>query len=444
MRKLSLLLFLLLFTILPTLAQDMDSAFIRVAHFSADASTVDVFVNGESTVTGVDFAELSDWMEVTAGSYTIDIVAQGGTLSDAVLSQTFTVASQDWATIALIGEVTNSTLAFQAIIENLATLPDELTRIGMFHVVSELAPITVSDDSGRNLVIGLGYPGTFEGSDGYTAVDVAPREYTLTMTDSDGANLSEIGPTVLGAGRYYFYAAIGTAESSAFVFDVTDIEAVVGVDSEPITTSDDTGTGNLFMRVAHLASDAPEVDMYLNGNLAISNLSYADMTDFIAMEGGVYDVALVPTGAALEDAIFSGEVALFEETLTLVAVIGLVGDESLDVATVQEEGGRTGIGEGRIAFFQSIPTTALFNLTVDGNILLQGLAFPEAFVGAGDGYVAVDIVAAEYDFAIESPTVGIELDTGSITMGAGRYYLFVAVGTVDAPNYLLLPSGFPE
>lgn len=444
MRKLPLLLFLLLLAVVPVLAQDMDSAFVRAAHFSADASTVDVFVNGESTLTGMDFADISDWMEVAAGSYTIDIVPAGGTLADAVLSQAFTVDSQDWATIAVIGEVENNTIAFQAIIENLATLPDGLTRIGMFHAVSALDPVTISDDSGRDLVVGLGYPGTFEGSDGYTAVDVTPGEYTLTITDSDDTSLNEIGPTVLGAGRYYFYAAIGTAESSAFVFDVTNIEAVMGAAPEEAVTSDDTGTGNLFIRVAHFASDTPEVDIYLNGNLAISNLSYTDITDFIGMGGGVYDVALVPTGAALEDAVFNGEVALFEDTLTLVAVIGLVGDESLDVVTVQEDGSPTGVGEGRIAFFQSIPTDDLFNLTLNDDILLQGLSFPEVFEGAGDGYVSVDIVAAEYSFAIESPSASIELDAGSITTGAGRYYLFVAVGTVDAPNYLLLPSGLPE
>jgi hypothetical protein len=445
MRKLGLFFCLLLLTVMSIMAQEGTSAFIRAGHFSADAGTVDIFVNGESTLTGVEFSNLSDWMVVEAGEYTIAIAPEGGSATDAVLEQNFTLNAGDWVTVAVIGTVAGDSLAFQPIVENLDSLPEGLSRIGLFHGVDGLPPVTITDETGRDLVVGLGYPGTFEGSDGYTSVNTEPGERTLTITDEDGTELDEVGPTVVGTGRYYFYAAIGTADVSAFIFDITDIAAIAGDDASAEATTAETGTGNLYMRAGHFVSDAPaEVDIYLNGNLAVSNLGYTAITDFIGLAGGVYEVALVPTGGALEEAIFTDEIALFENSLTLVAAIGVVEDGSLDIVAVKEDGTTTGVGEGRIGFFQSIPTDALFNLTLDDNMLVQGVSYPDAFAGAGDGYVSVDIVAAAYDFAIEAPDAAIELDAGSITMGAGRYYLFVAVGTVSAPNYLLIPTGIPQ
>jgi hypothetical protein len=444
MRKLPFLFFVLLLTVMPIMAQDLESAFMRAAHFSADADTVDVFVNGERTLTGLNFGDISDWMRVDAGSYTIAVVSEGGEAADAVLSQEFTLDARNWATIAVIGEIESETLAFQPIVENLIAIPDGLSRVGLFHGASGVRPVNVSDEDDNDLVIGLGYPGTFEGSDGYTAIDIAAGEHTLTMSDADGETLNEVGPTVLGSGRYYFYAAIGTVDASAFVFDITDVDAVMGTSEGTGVTAEDTGTGNLFIRAGHFSSDAPEVDIYLNDSLAISNLSYTNLTDFIGVTGGIYQVALVPTGGTLEDALFTGEIALFEDTLTLIAAVGLVENGTLDVVTAQENGEPTGVGQGRIGFFQAIPTDALFNLTLDGDILLQGVTYPEIFAGAGDGYVSVDILAAAYTFGIEAPEADIELDAGSITMGSGRYYLFVAVGSASAPNYLLLPSGIPE
>jgi hypothetical protein len=70
--------------------------------------------------------------------------------------------------------------------------------------------------------------------------------------------------------------------------------------------------------------------------------------------------------------------------------------------------------------------------------------YPQLFEGSGDGYVAVDIVANEYTFAITAPGTEFVLDAGTILLGAERYYLFVAIGTPEDPDYLLIPTDIPE
>lgn len=444
MRKLLILTLLLLLVSVPVFAQEGESAFVRAAHFSPDAPVVDVFVNGERTLEGLDFADLSDWMEVPAGSYAVDVVAEGGSASDSLLSGEFDLSAGDWATLTVIGEVDADSLAFQPIVESLGSIPDGLTRIGLFHAVTSFGPVTVSDDTGRDLVVGLAFPGTLEGGDGYTAENNVAGTYTLTITSEDGKTVGEVGPTLLGAGRYYFYAAIGTGENPTFVFDVTDAAGIMGGEEATALTEADTGTGELTARVAHLVGDAPEVDIYLNGELAVEALAYTEVTEFVPLNGGIYEVAVVPAGGSVDEALATDEIALFEDSVTFIAAIGLVDDGSLNVTAVQETGGAAGVGEARVGFFQSIPTDALFNLTMDDTALVQGVTYPDVFEGAGDGYVSVDIVAEEHSFGIEAPDAAIELDAGTLTMGAGRFYLFIAVGTESAPNYVLIAGDIPE
>jgi uncharacterized repeat protein (TIGR04052 family) len=62
-------------------------------------------------------------------------------------------------------------------------------------------------------------------------------------------------------------------------------------------------TGGPHLRVAHLAPDAPAVDIYLNGDLAFEGLLYRDVTDYQSVDGYTFEVIVVPAGGALEDAV---------------------------------------------------------------------------------------------------------------------------------------------
>lgn len=76
MRKLIVLLLLLVFVV-PVLAQSEDVAHVRVAHFSVDAPTVDVYIDGMLEVEGVDFPVVSEWMEIPAGTHSVAIAPAG-------------------------------------------------------------------------------------------------------------------------------------------------------------------------------------------------------------------------------------------------------------------------------------------------------------------------------------------------------------------------------
>jgi copper(I)-binding protein len=56
------------------------------------------------------------------------------------------------------------------------------------------------------------------------------------------------------------------------------------------------------VRFAHLAN-APAVDLYLNGQIALTNLAYGDIGNYVGLSGYNFKAVVVPTGGALTDSV---------------------------------------------------------------------------------------------------------------------------------------------
>lgn len=451
MRKLYAVLFVLLLTVTGmVMAQDEgDMVHLRVAHFAVDAPAVDVYIDGDVAISNLDFPEVTEWMQVAAGTYEIAVAPAGTSLDNAVIGPAeFTLPAGEWLTIAAIGLVGNDTLTAQVLTEDYSMTADGETRISVFHAIADAPPVDVFAN-GNALVRVLAYPGTVvEGGDGLATVDVVAGTYDVEVTLQDGTEVFAIDEITMGAGRHYFIAAVGTAADPQFRLVTSDISAMMMGDDmmneDDMMDEADLGTGNLVARIGHFAPAAPEVDVYLNGEAAVTGLSFPEITGYVELSAGIYDVALVPAGGTLEDAVLTTQVALAENTVNLVAAIGLVEQGTLTVAAVQEEAEAPATGETRLAVFQTIPSLNAFNLTANDITLVQGLFYPEVFEGAGDGFASVDVIAGTYNIGVEAADGSIDLNVGEITMGGGRSYLVVVVGTESTPLYLFESTDFPN
>lgn len=441
MRKFFLVILSLLALLVPISAQEADdSVFVRVAHFSTDALEVDVYVNGELTLEAFAFPSVSDWLELEAGTYTIDVVATGGAIEDAVVSGEYNLSAGDWATLIVVGEVNRDTLTIQATIDDLGAIPEGETFVSAFHSVTDLDPVNVFVGE-TEIVRLLSYPESLEGSDGYASDTVLAGEYDFDVQDSDGNSIVSVNTTTLGAGRAYFLALVGTAENPLFVFVVTDVDALTGEVVDPLADVV-TGEGTAFARIGHFSVSAGAVDVYLNDSLTLEGVEFGDVSDYLEVEAGIYDVALVATGDTLDNAVYTGQIAIIADSVTLVSAIGLVGDDSLSVVTAIEDNVAPEFGLSRFAFFQAIPSLELFNLSANGDMLMQGVTYPDVFEGALDGYVSVDMLVGDYELIVEG--AGNTLNVGNITTGAGRIYLVVSAGTETEPVFFLITSDFPS
>ncbi|MEL7236090.1 MAG: fasciclin domain-containing protein, partial [Chloroflexota bacterium] len=87
--------------------------------------------------------------------------------------------------------------------------------------------------------------------------------------------------------------------------------------------------GRGALGVAHLAPTAPAVDVYVNGEVAVPGLTFGNITDFIPLAPGSYDVAIAPAGTSLQDAVFgSATVNVGNGQFLTAAAVG-----SLDAGT---------------------------------------------------------------------------------------------------------------
>ncbi len=195
-------------------AQD-EGTNIRVAHFSPDTPAVDVFVNGEAAVEGLEFGTVTDFINLDAGTYTVAVSPAGAGLEAAAIGPAdFDLAEGTFYTAAAIGSLEAGTLTAQVIVEDYSDLGAEDARVTAFHAI-EGAPIVDVRAGATVLVDALGYPGTIGDNDGAFTFDVPAGTYDLSITpdgDPTTAILSAPG-TALDAGTFYLIAAIGTPDA---------------------------------------------------------------------------------------------------------------------------------------------------------------------------------------------------------------------------------------
>ena len=81
------------------------------------------------------------------------------------------------------------------------------------------------------------------------------------------------------------------------------------------------------INVVHAATDAPAVDVYLNGQLAVKALDYRKGTGNVELAVGEYKVELRPAGAAATTAaVYTQSISLAAASKTLVVAEGRLGD----------------------------------------------------------------------------------------------------------------------
>ena len=80
------------------------------------------------------------------------------------------------------------------------------------------------------------------------------------------------------------------------------------------------------VRVAHFSPDAPDVDVYLDGDLVLSDVTYEEVSPYLEIEPGTYTVTITAAGDP-DTVAFEGDV-WFGRAFYTVAAIGELGAET--------------------------------------------------------------------------------------------------------------------
>lgn len=190
-----------------------------------------------------------------------------------------------------------------------------------------------------------------------------------------------------------------------------------------------------MIRVAHFAVDAPAVDVFVNGEAAISNLPYPEVTQYLALDGGTYSIAVAPAGAGIEGAVIGPvDLEFMGGMWYTVAATGQLADETFGPVIINDSEQKAALtmpeGGSTLTILHGISNAPAVDIYANDTMILENVPFNAfATIAAPAEEVTVKITAtgAPETVVFETPWQA----------WAGTDSLVAAVGTMTENNFRL-------
>src|SRR5687767_14089496 len=192
------------------------------------------------------------------------------------------------------------------------------------------------------------------------------------------------------------------------------------------------GGGQAQVRVAHLAPDAPNVDVYVNGDPVLTDVPYTTVSGYLSLPAGTQQVSVYATGDTTSPVIDT-PVELAAGGAYTVAAVGLVADESLTAQVYEDDLRSPASGNAKVRLVHASPDAGPVDVVPrGGGALVEGLAFPDAtpYVEVPEGTYTLDVNPAG--------TTDTVLTVPDVALADGGVYSAFAVGTVYADSLQVL------
>ena len=192
---------------------------------------------------------------------------------------------------------------------------------------------------------------------------------------------------------------------------------------------------NARVRVIHASPDAPNVDVYANGNEILSDVPYKTSSDYLSVPGGTYEVEVFAAGADpdADDAVISASLPLEAGKAYTVVAVGELADIAGQV--YEDDLSAAAAGEARVRIIHASPNAPAVDVAVTGGpVLFSNLSFPNASDAA-------DVAAGSYDLEVRpAGSTDVALAVPGVAIEAGKYYTVLAVGLLNGdPALEVLP-----
>ncbi|MXR40228.1 DUF4397 domain-containing protein [Halobaculum sp. WSA2] len=188
------------------------------------------------------------------------------------------------------------------------------------------------------------------------------------------------------------------------------------------------------LRIAHASPDAPAVDVLVDGAVAVEGLEFRQVTDYLELPAGEYEVAVNVSGT--DTTVFGpAEVDLAAEDYTAVA-LGEVSDDDTEFTVsvlADTNGANLDDDEARVRAVHASPDAPAVDVTVNDGVLtlFDGVAF-----GDSSGYAVVP--AGEYDVEIRPDTADddgdVVFEAEDVELAGRSTYTVFALGYLTAED----------
>lgn len=380
---------------------------LRVYHAAPDAPKVNVLVDGKTVLSFVDYQQSSGALRVKAGtrSIQVDAILADGSTSTVIGPADFNFANTDEYNLVATGKVSSDGSDGKGFGPQLSSREDvtpSQARVQVMHSAPD-APTVDVFITAPNADLSLATP--FADDVSYlgvtSAIDVEDGDYQVRITDPNDSTtvFFDSGTVSVPAGADWFVAATDNTSAGA----------------SPVTLLIDTGDSSLVVqdvnsgadiRVVHGISDAPGVDVYVDGaaptaSSPLENLTFKAQTDYLALDAGstAFTVAQTGTSTFVADLALTADLAA-NTTYTAIAIGDLGDGLSNDKLYVVEDDVRRVTTEAKLR--------AIHASTLAGTV---------------DIYVSADATPSNDDVILED--IVYEAETGLLPISPSDVYVMI-------------------
>jgi hypothetical protein len=180
------------------------------------------------------------------------------------------------------------------------------------------------------------------------------------------------------------------------------------------------------VRVVHASPDAPNVDVYVDDTLALSDVPYKAESGYVPLPAGAHNFKVFAAGAdpASDSPVIDADATLDPATDYTIVALGLL--EDITAGVFVDDNAAPAEGKAHVRVIHASPDAPAVDVAVAGGpVLFSNLAFGEA-----DGPTPVD--AGTYDLEVRAAgTETVALPISGVTFAEGKIYTVLAVGLLE-------------
>ena len=203
----------------------------------------------------------------------------------------------------------------------------------------------------------------------------------------------------------------------------TETETGTGMETETGTETMSTGS----VRAAHMSPDAPNVDIYVDGDAVLEDVAFGTISGYLDAPAGDREVEITAAGSP-DTVVFSGTVPVAADTAYTLAAVGEISDgadQAFEVLVLEDDNSDPDSGNARVRLVHASPDAPAVDVTLEsnGSAVYDGAAY-------GDSVYA-SVPAGDYTLQVRPDTENNDGDVAAsfdVSVADGEVYTAFAAG----------------
>ncbi len=375
---------------------------VRLVHAVPDAPAVDVLIDGGLVASSLTYLEATPYiLLMSGGEHTISIQAGGVD----IVRTSLTINGGQNLTALMMG--TAEAIEINTFEDDLSGLVPGNTRLSAINALSGVEAVDIILPDGSPVFQDLAYGASSGG------IDIPANTYPLVIVSAGGSVEQALTPAAsyaLQAGMLYRLLVTGGVPTALM------LETPVQAPADSVN-----------LRLAHAIEGAPAVDVYANDMLIVPGLAAGEMTQYMALPLGTYEISMRTAGeqnvasiAQIAFDVSNPEVAGQASTIAAVDK-----GDSLGLQIYQDDFSILDSGTGRISLLNALPGSSLTAALSDGTTLTAGTPFDSAATSA-------QVPAGDYTLTLTDEASGKAI-TSDVSLTGGTLTSVLVAGPAEQP-----------